>query len=347
MPIPEETVQGDEPTVPSGKAIREVRAKDRGVMFLYVLDPALAGPDSGLMEQSPPVLGFALSFPASNSGISVKYKVNNIHWETGIWRFRVTWTVFAPLGGRWPADGRARVGRPFGIKVPAPCALFAGRRMPGGEEAMLIGFNTISKVRDCHLPQSRGFEVLRLQDDPTGGGRITLALTRTPKGSPELFAMMAEDLMDLLDSRAPPDEERVFQSFLGRIRAWQDFMDRRREEVLSAEAEQGLVGELLFLQHLMDGGLPATDALNAWKGPLDGLQDFMLGTGGIEVKSTLAPAGFLAVVSSLGQLDEELRRPIFLAAVRLALHPSGFTLSEMSDHIRNRLVNRSRCPRNV
>ena len=71
----------EEPAVPSGKAIREVRPRDRGVMFLYVLDPTLAGSDSGLPKQSPPVLGFALSFPASNSGIRVKYKVNNILWE--------------------------------------------------------------------------------------------------------------------------------------------------------------------------------------------------------------------------------------------------------------------------
>ena len=70
----------EEPTVPSGRAIRDVRPKDRGVMFLYVLDPTLAGPGSGLSEQSPPVLGFALSFPASSSGIRVRYKVNNILW---------------------------------------------------------------------------------------------------------------------------------------------------------------------------------------------------------------------------------------------------------------------------
>ena len=71
----------EEPTVPSGKAIREVRPKERGVMFLYVLDPTLAGPDSGLPEESPPVLGLALSFPASNSGIRVRYQVNSILWK--------------------------------------------------------------------------------------------------------------------------------------------------------------------------------------------------------------------------------------------------------------------------
>ena len=225
------------------------------------------------------------------------------------------------------------------INVPAPCALFAGRRMPGGEEAILVGFRTINKVRDFHLPQGRGFEVLRLQDDPTGCGRIMLSLTRTSRGSPELFTLMAEDLVDFLDSAATVEEERVFHRFLARIRAWQDFMDRRRAGVLSDEAEQGLFGELFVLERMLEVGISAVKALIAWEGPLDSLQDFILGMGGIEVKTTISEVGFLATVSSLGQLDEELRRPIFLAAVRLALHHSGTTLFQKSDGIRKRIGN--------
>jgi len=70
-----------EPDTPNGPAIRRVRPRDRGVLFLYALDPALAGAEAGLPEGVPPVVGFALSFPASNCGARVRYKVNNILWE--------------------------------------------------------------------------------------------------------------------------------------------------------------------------------------------------------------------------------------------------------------------------
>jgi len=70
-----------EPDAPNGPAIRKMRPRTRGVLFLYLLDPALAGPDSGLAEDGPPVVGFALSFPASDSGVRVDYKVNNVLWE--------------------------------------------------------------------------------------------------------------------------------------------------------------------------------------------------------------------------------------------------------------------------
>ena len=70
-----------EPDAPNGPAIRKVRPKSRGVLFLYVLDPAHAGCESGLKKDEPPVVGFAVSFPASNSGVRVDYKVNNTLWE--------------------------------------------------------------------------------------------------------------------------------------------------------------------------------------------------------------------------------------------------------------------------
>jgi hypothetical protein len=82
----------EEPSAPNGPAIRKVRgfgaegvppSPDRGVIFLYAIDPdpKLAGKDSGLPPGSPAVIGFAISFPASHSGAKVKYKVNNILWK--------------------------------------------------------------------------------------------------------------------------------------------------------------------------------------------------------------------------------------------------------------------------
>ena len=243
---------------------------------------------------------------------------------------RAAWRA---LSSEWPREGW----RTISITVRAPCTLLAGVRMPSGEESLLIGFRGIRTVPDSRLPQGRGFEILRLQNDPTSSDQLMLALTRREGGSSELFAMMAEDLVGLVDSCSAMEEDGVLQSFLERIRAWQDFMDRHRETVLSAEAEQGLFGELVVLERMIESGVPVTKLLDAWEGPRDGLQDFMLGGGGIEVKTTIAADGFVARVSSLDQLDENLRQPIFIAAVRLALHPSGMTILEMADAIRQRL----------
>ena len=209
--------------------------------------------------------------------------------------------------------------------------------MPGGEEAVLVGFLGARSLPDSKLPQGHGFEVLRLERDPTGADHLVVALARRPGGSAELFAMMAEDLVGLLDRWAGAREDIVLLRFLARIRAWQDFMNRHRESALSAKNEQGLFGELVLLERMLEAGLPPRDVLDAWQGPVDGLQDFILGSGGIEVKTTLSTGGFPATVSSLEQLDDGLRKPLFVAAIRLALHSSGITLPEMVDIIRGRL----------
>ena len=223
------------------------------------------------------------------------------------------------------------------VKVRAPCSLSAARRMPGGEEAVLIGFRGVRSLPDAKLPQGHGFEVIRLDDDPTGRDHLVVALARRPGGSAELFAMMAEDLVGLLDDWATAREHTVYRRFLARIRAWQDFMNRHRESVLSAESEQGLFGELVLLERLIEAGLPPQDILDAWQGPVDGLQDFILGSGGIEVKTTLSVGEFPATVSSLEQLDDNLRQPLFVAATKLSLHSSGMTLPEMAEVIRGHL----------
>jgi hypothetical protein len=243
-------------------------------------------------------------------------------------------SAWRALGGGRDRDGWQTIP----VSVRGPCTLFAGRRMPGGEEAVLLGFHHLRTVPDSHqLPQGHGFEVLILPADRTGDDQLMLALARRTSGSSELFGMMAEDLLRLLDSCATEDEKGILRRFLARIRAWQDFMDRHREGVLSAGSEQGLFGELVMLGQMLDAGVRPESVLNAWQGPIDGLQDFVIGTGAIEVKTTLSCGQFPATISSLDQLDEGLSQPLFIAAVRLALDPSGMTLPVMADTIRMKL----------
>lgn len=83
--------RGD-PADPSGPAIRRVRGEgipgsatrtgnpERGLLLLYLLDPAEAG-KSHISADLPPVVAFGISFPASGLGVKVEYKVNNVAWE--------------------------------------------------------------------------------------------------------------------------------------------------------------------------------------------------------------------------------------------------------------------------
>lgn len=151
--------------------------------------------------------------------------------------------------------------------------------------------------------------------------------------------MMASDLLTVLRSGIDASDEARLSRFLARVRAWQDFMRNESDGLLSPEAEVGLHGELEVLEGLLAAGVHADLAVSAWKGPLDGVHDFVLETGAVEVKTSTSPSGFPAAIGSLEQLDDSLIRPLFVAAVRLVLDAAGETLPQRVSRVRCLLLN--------
>tara|TARA_R110000868_G_scaffold70819_3_gene207987 strand:+ start:27750 stop:30581 length:2832 start_codon:yes stop_codon:yes gene_type:complete len=75
------------PDEPSGPAIRTIRGDggseivghpERGLLLIYLLDPMLA--DAGFRVETPPIVGVGVSFPSSQAGAKVEYRVNNVLW---------------------------------------------------------------------------------------------------------------------------------------------------------------------------------------------------------------------------------------------------------------------------
>jgi Z1 domain len=65
------------PDVPNGPSIRRARPRERGLLLIYLLDPANAEFDDG----SDPIVGIAASFPYSEKAEAVEYVINNVYWE--------------------------------------------------------------------------------------------------------------------------------------------------------------------------------------------------------------------------------------------------------------------------
>lgn len=221
------------------------------------------------------------------------------------------------------------------IPLPSagPLQLRAGCRSPDNAEAVLVGFPTARLAAADKLPEGQGFAVELA--DPEGNGGLWLALTRKSAGSSELFAAMACDVVGALDDAvaAGADETKLMRVLIGRVGAWQEFM-RKGTQALSPEAEIGLIGELTLLRAIIDAGVSSALAIESWVGPLDGIQDFELGTGALEVKATLSAAGFPAKIGSLEQLDDSSRQPLFVAGTRLRQTLSGQNLPMIVEAMR-------------
>lgn len=213
--------------------------------------------------------------------------------------------------------------------------LVAGRRLPGNEEAILARLDGPLTVPAGQLPSAAGFSVepAELGDDRTHW----LALVRQPGAGLDLFTLMCVDVVGLVEEQhggGPSDAH----SLLARISAWQRFMSRVPTGVLSREAELGLHGELIILERLMDLGVHAPGALQAWMGPQHGLHDFTFGSGALEVKTSLSAKGLEARISSLDQLDVALVTPLHLVCVGMRPDLSGKTLGERVAALRCRIA---------
>jgi hypothetical protein len=73
---PKRSRRAEPPVVASGAVLRELRSPERGLLLIYPIDPA----DSGLND-GPPVIGYAISFPGSSKAGTVEYVVNNIYYQ--------------------------------------------------------------------------------------------------------------------------------------------------------------------------------------------------------------------------------------------------------------------------
>ena len=108
-----------------------------------------------------------------------------------------------------------------------------------------------------------------------------------------------------------------------------------RQERLSNEEEVGLFGELIVLKNLLEAG--HSNALTFWKGPSDGLHDFVAeGNWELEVKTSLNPNPIVKVhpVTQLEPVDS----PFHLIIVKLKNDKTnGTSLVEMIAEIESKL----------
>ena len=212
--------------------------------------------------------------------------------------------------------------------------LEAGCHFPASREALVVAFPNALTIDPLRLPQGKGFDVIQVSDQ-IETGRTSIALVRKPEGSFDIFATIVTDVLRTLSGMTAATESAILDALLERVREWQSFMSKTHRP-LSSDGQVGLFGELRMLQVLLASPLGFT-GLDCWQGPLRAAQDFHIGTGSIEVKSTIQKGSFLARINSVEQLDSD-KRPSFLAAFRFEESSDGTSLVELVAELRAAFV---------
>jgi hypothetical protein len=153
--------------------------------------------------------------------------------------------------------------------------------------------------------------------------------------APALLTPFAHLCQDLVDESRTVDPLNAGAFLLTRLARWRRLL--KGERGMSLSEVRGLLGELVVLTQCLELWSPV-QVVEAWMGPLEAAQDFILPSIRIEAKA-IQPDARVVRISSADQLDHS--SPMLLAVVTLATllsDDSGVTLHGLASTIRERLV---------
>lgn len=199
-----------------------------------------------------------------------------------------------------------------------------------GRPALLIEYDSHT-WRAVSIPEFKNIDV---SDHPTHSSLVLELL------DPDMLELFLALCLDLISSLQDVDPKMVRQVSILRLEWWSALLSPSRNR-LSAEAQKGLIAELLFLRRDAFATLGFAGALQGWVGPEHAQRDFTYGQTFIEVKSTRSSANHRIEISSENQLNHNGSEKLYLYVIELNAAPNdaedAFTITNVVDETRNRL----------
>lgn len=194
--------------------------------------------------------------------------------------------------------------------------------MPRADVALVLQLDDLPKPAP-DLPKLRSLEI-RFQTLP--GGPI-LYIRLKDNAQLELFETLCRDVMAA--GELAETEVEALERAIGRTFRWHYLLRGGKLEMLSEEAQKGLIGEIEVLK-LLIGTVGTRAALAAWTGPSGAPKDFELKANCIEVKARRGASQPFVKITNEHQLADVPDRRLWLAvlAVDKVQPPHGHTLTE-------------------
>lgn len=189
------------------------------------------------------------------------------------------------------------------------------------------------------LPELSGIEVSLSPPDGTNSRILAFKLLDT--NHRDIFHILCQDIISAA-SLAESESEAVSVALM-RTWRWHHLLRGGGGTLLSAQAQMGLLGELLVLERYFLPNLAPRVALTAWRGPLDAPKDFEVGRVAVETKARRGGAASSVAITSADQLDQGGLDLLFLYVVELSPASTDSddsqTVQDMADRIRRYLAN--------
>lgn len=153
----------------------------------------------------------------------------------------------------------------------------------------------------------------------------------------DIFSLFIQNILE--DIEPSVTESEAITTTLNVVSKWKKLFDKINFNGLTLEQQKGLIGELLFLNYLLNNEKTSVNAVNAWTGAERDFEakDFTLGSVGIEIKFTSSKQPRIKV-SNERQLDAENLSELFLVLYSTeAVKDNGVSLNSLIEQTRQNI----------
>lgn len=186
------------------------------------------------------------------------------------------------------------------------------------------------------FPKWRGISIDIAQLPVYGSDRYYVRFVQLPESEDYIFEIVVEDLRQAVARLQSP--ENGINAIIDILTKWKQFFQLEKKLVMTDEMQEGLYGELTFLEKSLTS--IGTSSVANWVGGEKETHDFYFGSNAVEVKTTSRREPYSVQITSEYQLDsKDVDGRLFLYAIALRKSKqSGERLPEIVSRIRDRLI---------
>jgi hypothetical protein len=170
-------------------------------------------------------------------------------------------------------------------------------------------------------------------------GKNLLTIQLKSISNRDIFAVLCDNLVQTIDQCVT--EQDAVRLVLNRLEKWKTLLQKGVSEGLSKSEQQGLYGELTYLEKLLDSNIfTPLDAVSLWVGVDRTMRDFQGKDWAVEVKTISTTTPNQIKINGERQLDETLLRKLYLYHLTVeASDQNGENLNHKVEVIKNKLIN--------
>lgn len=212
--------------------------------------------------------------------------------------------------------------------------IYATFQYPEVYYGVAFNFSNNIKIDISNFDNLKDLKVLLLDDISFVNTKLLVIELLYPT-SKDVFAVLCENLIQSVIQIN--SEQKIIRTVINQLNKWKTLFDKSSSDGLSTEQQQGLFGELVFLQKcLLQQDANPLNVLKSWVGVDAALRDFQCSNWAVEVKTTATNNPQRVTINGERQLDETLLENLFLFHCSVEVsNGNGETLNQKIANIRS------------